>query len=53
VVERLLKALRAARPETVRQFFALAAQHMRWELDDLARRLEPVQDLFREIDDSV
>ena len=39
VVERLLKALREARPKTVRQFFALAAQHMRWELDDLARRL--------------
>ena len=40
VVERLLKALREARPRTVRQFFALAAQHMRWELDDLARRLD-------------
>src|SRR5262245_37320903 len=32
VVERLLKALRAVRPQTVRQFFALANQHMRWEL---------------------
>jgi RNA polymerase sigma-70 factor (ECF subfamily) len=40
VVERLLKALREARPGSVRQFFALAAQHMRWELDDLARRLD-------------
>ena len=40
VVERLLKALRAARPGTVREFFALAAQHMRWELNDLARRLD-------------
>ena len=40
VVERLLKALRAARPQTVRQFFALANQHMRWELNDLARRLD-------------
>jgi RNA polymerase sigma-70 factor (ECF subfamily) len=40
VVERLLKALREARPGTVRQFFALAAQHMRWELGDLARRLD-------------
>jgi RNA polymerase sigma factor (sigma-70 family) len=40
VVERLLKALREARPGTVRQFFALAAQHMRWELTDLARRLD-------------
>jgi RNA polymerase sigma-70 factor (ECF subfamily) len=40
VVERLLKALREAKPATVREFFALAAQHMRWELNDLARRLD-------------
>jgi RNA polymerase sigma-70 factor (ECF subfamily) len=40
VTERLLKALRVARPANVRQFFALANQHMRWELNDLARRLE-------------
>ena len=40
VAERLLKAMREARPETVRQFFALASQHMRWELNDLARRLD-------------
>ena len=40
VVERLLKALRNVRPTTVRQFFALANQHMRWELNDLARRLD-------------
>lgn len=40
VVERLLKALREARPGNVRQFFALAAQHMRWELLDMARRLD-------------
>jgi RNA polymerase sigma-70 factor (ECF subfamily) len=40
VVERLLKALREARPATVRQFFALASQHVRWELNDLARRLD-------------
>jgi RNA polymerase sigma factor (sigma-70 family) len=40
VVERLLKALREARPRTVRQFFSLAGQHMRWELNDLARRLD-------------
>jgi RNA polymerase sigma-70 factor (ECF subfamily) len=40
VTERLLKALREARPESVRQFFALANQHMRWELNDLARRLD-------------
>ena len=40
VAERLLKALREARPQTVREFFALAGQHMRWELNDLARRLD-------------
>jgi RNA polymerase sigma-70 factor (ECF subfamily) len=40
VTERLLKALREARPHDVRQFFALANQHMRWELNDLARRLD-------------
>ncbi len=40
VVERMLKALREIRPQTVRQFFALANQHMRWELNDLARRLD-------------
>ena len=40
VVERLLKAMRAARPKTVRQFFALANRHIRWELNDLARRLD-------------
>jgi RNA polymerase sigma factor (sigma-70 family) len=40
VVERLLKALREARPQTVRQFFALASQHMRWELNEMARRLD-------------
>ena len=40
VVERLLKAMRTVRPQTVRQFFALVNQHMRWELNDLARRLD-------------
>ena len=40
VVEGLLKAMRSVRPQTVRQFFALANQHMRWELNDLARRLD-------------
>jgi RNA polymerase sigma-70 factor (ECF subfamily) len=40
VVERLLKALRAIRPGRVREFFALANQHLRWELNDLARRLD-------------
>jgi RNA polymerase sigma-70 factor (ECF subfamily) len=52
VVERLLKALRTARPATVRQFLALASQHMRWELNDLARRLDeqpPVVELREEL----
>jgi RNA polymerase sigma factor (sigma-70 family) len=40
VVERLLKAMRETRPSTVRQFFGLANQHIRWELNDLARRLD-------------
>jgi RNA polymerase sigma-70 factor (ECF subfamily) len=40
VVERMLKAMRQIRPTTVRQFFALASRHMRWELNDLARRLD-------------
>jgi RNA polymerase sigma factor (sigma-70 family) len=40
VVASLLTALRAVRPQTVRQFFALANQHMRWQLNDLARRLD-------------
>ena len=40
VVERLLKAMREVRPQTVRQFFALVNRHMRWELNDLARRLD-------------
>ena len=40
VVERLLKAMHAVRARTVQQFFGLANQHMRWELNDLARRLE-------------
>ena len=40
VAERLLKATRQIRPQNVRQFFALANQHMRWELNDLARRLD-------------
>jgi RNA polymerase sigma-70 factor (ECF subfamily) len=40
VVERLLKALREARPANVRQFFGLACQHIRWELNELARRLD-------------
>lgn len=40
VAERLLMALREARPAGVRQYYALAGQHIRWELMDLARRLD-------------
>jgi RNA polymerase sigma factor (sigma-70 family) len=40
VVERLLKALRETRPTSTRQFFGLASQHMRWELNEMARRLD-------------
>ena len=40
VVDRLLRALREIRPTNVRQFFALANRHMRWELNGLARRLD-------------
>jgi RNA polymerase sigma factor (sigma-70 family) len=40
VVERLIKALRNARPGNVRQFFQIANQHMRWELNDIARRFD-------------
>jgi RNA polymerase sigma-70 factor (ECF subfamily) len=49
LVERLLKALRSVRPQTVRQFFALANQHIRWELNDLSRRLDKGP-LFVEVD---
>jgi RNA polymerase sigma-70 factor (ECF subfamily) len=37
VVAGLLTALRTTRPPTVRRFFALANQHMRGQLNDLAR----------------
>jgi RNA polymerase sigma factor (sigma-70 family) len=40
VVARLLAALRTVRPRSVREFFGLASQHMRWQLNDLARRLD-------------
>ena len=51
VVTALLTALREVRPKTVRQFFALANQHIRWELNDLARRLDerpPAEELYEE-----
>jgi RNA polymerase sigma factor (sigma-70 family) len=40
VVAGLLTAMRTLRPRTVREFFALATQHIRWQLNDLARRLD-------------
>ncbi len=39
LVERLLKAMRQVKPVTVRAFFALANKHLRWELNEFARRL--------------
>jgi len=53
VVERLIKALREARPSTVRQFFAMANQHMRWELNDMARRLDNSGAAAAEFDDAL
>lgn len=40
VVAGLITALQKVRPQNVRQFFALANQHMRWQLNDLARLLD-------------
>jgi hypothetical protein len=40
VVERLLKALQSVRPQTDCQFLGPANQHMRWELNDVAHRLD-------------
>ena len=40
VVAGLIAAMRKVRPRTVREFFGLAAQHMRWQLNDLARLLD-------------
>src|ERR1043165_1433377 len=42
VVAGLIAAMRKVRPRTAREFFGLAAQHMRWQLNDLARLLGPV-----------
>jgi RNA polymerase sigma-70 factor (ECF subfamily) len=53
VVERLLKALSSARPGNVRQFFAIANQHIRWELNDLARRLDEQTRVLSLADDAV
>jgi RNA polymerase sigma factor (sigma-70 family) len=51
VVAGLLQAMRTVRPQTVRQFFALATQHMRWQLNDLARRLDQQSVPMRLADD--
>jgi RNA polymerase sigma-70 factor (ECF subfamily) len=40
VKERLPKSVRADRPRTAHELFALATQHMRRELTDLAGRLD-------------
>jgi RNA polymerase sigma factor (sigma-70 family) len=53
LVERLMKAMRETRPPTVRQFFGLANQHIRWELNGLARRLEGRETVERLTGDNV
>ena len=53
MVERLLQALRQARPATARQFLALAGQPRRWELHDLARRLDKQPEALELRDESV
>jgi RNA polymerase sigma factor (sigma-70 family) len=53
LAERLLKALRSVRPQTVRQFFGLANRHIRWELNDLARRFDKQAPLFELPSDDV
>jgi RNA polymerase sigma-70 factor (ECF subfamily) len=44
VVERLIKAMREVRPSNVRQFFGLANRHIRWELNELARRFDETEE---------
>ena len=53
MVERPLQALRQARPATARPFLALAGQHRRWELNDLARRLDEQPEALALRDESV
>jgi RNA polymerase sigma factor (sigma-70 family) len=50
VVAGLTTAMRKVRPRTAREFFGLAAQHMRWQLNDLARLLDE-QSAVLELDD--
>lgn len=40
VVERLIRAMSKERPTTVRGFFGLANQHIRWELNEMARQVD-------------
>ena len=53
MAKRLLPALRQARPATAQQFLALAGQHRRWELNDLARRLDKKPEALELRDESV
>ena len=53
IVERLLKAMREARPKTVRQFFGMVNQHIRWELNDLARRFDEQTPVLHLADESL
>jgi RNA polymerase sigma-70 factor (ECF subfamily) len=53
VAERLMKAMREIHPETPRQFFGLANRHMRWELNDLARRLDQRTQALGHYEDAV
>jgi RNA polymerase sigma-70 factor (ECF subfamily) len=45
--------MRHVHPKTVRQFFALANQHMRWELNDVARRLDKQEPLVEMRDSGI
>lgn len=53
VVERMMKAMRNVRPPTVRHFFALANMHLRWELNDLARRLDQKASAVQQLPESI
>jgi RNA polymerase sigma factor (sigma-70 family) len=53
LVEWLLQALRQALPATARQFLALAGQPRRWELNDLARRLDEQPEALELRDETV
>ena len=53
MVKQQVQALCQARPATERQFLALAGQHRRWELNDLARRLDKQPEALELRDESV